>query len=99
MLLEDWCLSKEQNPYIAPELQVTYLHGNVYGHPRFRDGHPVRTSAIKGLKDGFIETISGSLYELGKVREDYEEKYPNAKERLMNALAGIKGVQPVSEAV
>jgi len=71
--LENWSLvMTENNPYLAPELAVTRLNGNVYGHDNFDDGTRVSTSIIKylSIKDKVAHTLY-TKYELGEVSEDY----------------------------
>lgn len=65
------------------------FNGNVYGHPSFPDGKLVWTSTIVGYDEdtNIFTTYSGSKYKLGKVRDDYEQAYPNAQERVMRHLS------------
>lgn len=88
--LENWSLIDTDDPYTAPELRKVRLHGIVHDHPRFNDGDEVMTSSIVGATGDTIMTSSGSLYTLGKVNPDYEEKYPNARERLFQSMRGAK---------
>jgi hypothetical protein len=46
-----------------------YLCGEVYGHPRLPDGRLVTTSAVIELHDDTAVTRSGTVYRLGKQRE------------------------------
>lgn len=85
MILQNWSLVF-RDPYKAPEIQHPALHGKVYGHPRFEDGSTVTTSSVVGItEDGKIKTYSGSEYELGVVDQKYEELFPNARERIIQA--------------
>lgn len=85
--LENWSVVYHVNsPYDAPELWGRALHGFVYGHPRIPDGKEVTTSKIVGISERKILTNSGTAYTLGKVDEKYEKLFPNALERLFNAL-------------
>lgn len=45
----------------------TRLHGQVYGHPRFKDGDAVITSKLinKDWKNNLVETLN-TIYTLGK---------------------------------
>jgi hypothetical protein len=43
-----------------------YLHGEVYGHPQFPDGHTVTTSRVIDLSDEMAVTKSGTVYRLGR---------------------------------
>ncbi len=83
--LENWALVST-NPYLAPEASKLLLTGNVYNHPKFKDGESVTTSPIDRLENDFIITYSGSKYELGEIDPQYEKLFPNAKERLFNSL-------------
>ena len=87
MKLENWSIcTPKVNPFTAPELIPQCLQGNVYGHPRFRDGEFVISSRIVGIKENLILTYSGSTYELGEPDPDYEDEYPDAKSRVLNSL-------------
>jgi len=68
--LENWSVSTD-NPYYPPEAGRQYLAGNVYGHPRFEDGHRILTSKPVKADGRLITTFSGSVYQLGKVSDDY----------------------------
>jgi hypothetical protein len=46
-----------------------YLHGEVYGHPHFPDGHTVTTSGLIDWHDDVAVTKSGTIYQLGKRRK------------------------------
>ncbi len=85
--LENWSMvNRNENSYQAPEQGIPALSGEVYNHPRFEDGLIVTTSSIINKKGENVLTYSGSEYELGKVSEEYEKIYPDAKERLLNSL-------------
>lgn len=87
MILKNWSVvNPNPDPYKAPELQKGCLHGEVYGHPRFEDGHRITTSSIVGLDGDYILTYSGSEYELGDVDSEYEKIYPDVRERLFKSL-------------
>lgn len=90
MRIENWAvISPVPGPYTAPETQGSpSLSGNVFDHPRFNDGTWVTTSFIigKNNKDEII-TNSGSSYELGQVSQPYEEKFPDARNKLLKSLA------------
>lgn len=87
--LSQWIIivSPSSNPYLAPELTQPLLNGYAHGHPRFANGHNVTTSRILGKNtSGHILTKSGSIYQLGEPKEDYAEKFPNARQRLLDSL-------------
>jgi hypothetical protein len=88
--LENWSVVTDADPYKAPEQLVSRLHGQAFGHPRFADGSEVTTSRVMGCSESkdhlAIVTGSGSHYVLGEVDPDYEERYPNARERFWKSL-------------
>lgn len=88
MKIENWAVvSPVKSPYDSPELVGPSLNGQVFGHPRFPDGKWVTTSTICGInEENEVTTMSGSSYELGQVRESYEEMFPGAKGRLLSSL-------------
>jgi hypothetical protein len=90
--LENWSVATLGTPYTAPELILSALIGNIYGHHTFKDGLNITTSAIIGKRNDFIVTRSGSLYELGEVSKEYESLYPNAKSRLLDSLINLEEV-------
>lgn len=71
-----------------PSLFPPCLCGEIYGDKRFEDGRNVITSCVKKVieKAGYKEVItkSGTHYQIypEDVLPEYEEKYPNAYERL-----------------
>ena len=67
--LEEWSVIS-QDPYAPPEWGIS-LRGKVYGHDRFPDGEPVRTSPIVKAEGRNITTRSGSSYELGEPEASY----------------------------
>lgn len=87
IIMKNWSVCTKGKPYMAPEIWTNYLYGNVYGHPRFKDGDLVSTSSIVDVKDGegykIVSTRNTDyiLYE-SDVSSDYESKYPNAYSRL-----------------
>ena len=88
--IENWVVSLyPSDPYTPPELKSQVLSGEVFGHPRFEDGDVITTSALTGLNEaGEVVTLSGSAYSLGVPRTEYEEQFPNAKERVLANLRG-----------
>jgi len=60
---------------------VEALTGDVYGHPRFPEGHFVRTSKIVGFEiDGSVVlTKSGSRYILGEPAQALTIHNPHAR--------------------
>ena len=81
MKIENWAIVG-LNPYAAPEVQSECIVGIIYGHPKHDDGKRVRTSRIVRASEGVITTKTGSIYELGEVNKEYEEEFPNARERI-----------------
>lgn len=86
MIIENWFILSNYSPYQAPELRSCQLHGFVFGHPRFENGAEVTTSEIRGIFKDLIVTKSGSKYTLGNPSVEYEMKFPNSKQRLINWL-------------
>lgn len=88
--LDNWAVVvRSFDPYRAPELQASSLHGNCRNHPRFADGSEVTTSDIVGKRGEYVLTKSGSVYELGTTDPNYEKLYPNAKHRLLTTLKEV----------
>ncbi|WP_169130239.1 hypothetical protein [Aromatoleum evansii] len=84
MRIDEWSIcANSAHAYVPPELRTRSLHGKVFGHPRFEDGHEITTSAICGVQDGQIVTASGSLYELGEPDAKYEAAFPGARPRAL----------------
>jgi hypothetical protein len=84
IVLKNWSLVGDNNPYTAPELQRVHLHGFVYGHPRHLDGKQVTTSSLISFSRGIAVTRSGSKYRIiaNNVDPEYEKRFPNAYHRL-----------------
>lgn len=88
MRIENWAvITPMPNTYIAPETQAPSLGGNVFDHPKFNDGTWITTSSIigKNNKDEIL-TVNGSSYELGQISKSYEEKFPDARNKLLNSM-------------
>ena len=85
-ILENWSLRFSFDPYLAPELQVPRLHGQVHGHNVFPDGAHVTTNHLAGVFGESVVTRSGTVYELGQVDPAYEAAFPNARQRLFDSL-------------
>ena len=87
ILINNWAVvfSPQGDPYKAPEQRTQHLHGKVENHPRL-GGQRVTTSKLVGQRHGLVLTYSGSLYELGTVKAEYEEAYPDARSRLLATL-------------
>lgn len=85
--IEDWAFVYRPNNFLdLPELRGHRINGRVYGHPRFDDGEYVTTSPVMGIdSDENVVTYSGTRYQLGVVREEYEYEHPNARERFMKS--------------
>ncbi len=63
--LENWSTGV-RNPYLAPEQQALYLHGDVYDRPSYEDGESISTTRIANVDGNVITTRSGSVYLLGE---------------------------------
>ena len=91
--LEQWMViaPNDLDRYSAPEMIVPHLAGLVYGHPRsgeyFQDGTFIHTSPIVGKnKEDMVITKSGHAYALGEVDPAYEQRFHDAKDRLLKTL-------------
>jgi hypothetical protein len=83
MILNNWSVVSDPDPYLAPELRTRCLQGIVYGHPLHHEGTRITTSPIVSI-DPFEETIttkSGSVYCLGFVDPKYEAQFLGARGR------------------
>ena len=83
--IKNW--SMMANPYQAPEIQIHFLRGNVFGHPRFKDGSQVDTSSIVGIDDhGEYKIVhtQNTDYKviMSDVDPEYEKLFPGAYDRL-----------------
>ena len=61
--LKNWEVRGKVNPYQAPEDMSTILEGEVYHHPKLKDGEQITTSPIISTMDNIVETAN-SFYEL-----------------------------------
>ena len=67
---------------LANDRHVTVLFNSFSG---------ITTSRIVGkTSDNKVITKSGSVYELGVVLPDYEQHFPNARDRLLNTLPNLR---------
>lgn len=84
--LSEWAVvMDDRNPFLAPELRRQCLSG------KRDDDKTILTSVIVGkAEDGCVVTASGSHYNLLDVLPDYEQHYPDAKNRLLNTLPLVK---------
>lgn len=88
MRIEAWSIcANPADSYTPPELRAKCLRGKVFGHPKFRDGCEVTTSAICAVQAGQIVTASGSRYELGEPDAKYEAVFPDARRRALSLLS------------
>ena len=62
--LKNWAVRRgNSNPYMAPEALSTLLEGEVYHHPKLKDGELITTSPVINSMDNIVETAN-SYYEL-----------------------------------
>ena len=81
--IDDWGIVGSDDPYLAPELRTFQLVGVVTVHRNESiNGKHIRTSSIVGSDGKYVVTRSGTRYDIGIPATDYEEQFPNAKERL-----------------
>lgn len=74
-ILKNWSIVMDNNnPFLAPELRTTRLHGNIYDDEkkRFNDGVPVSTSRLRKLdiKNKVAQTRN-TTYQLGEPSEEF----------------------------
>jgi hypothetical protein len=69
--LDQWYITTNGDPYLAPELRLSVLCGKVYGSEHFEDGTSVTTSVVLDIDQSdppqWAETQSGTRYELGDI--------------------------------
>lgn len=85
--LKNWCMTSNQNGYMAPEFIRYQLVGEVYGHQRFDDGTQITTSSIIDITDcktyKIVKTMNTEYVVYpNEVNEEYEKTFPNAFKRL-----------------
>lgn len=73
LIIEDWWISADDNPYKAPEIRNYYLQGFVYNHSTISDGKFIKSSKIVNIDipNGLIKTYSGSEYNLGQANLEW----------------------------
>jgi len=73
--INNWSItSRDDNPYLAPELRAISLKGCINHHPVLGDRSgkgDVVTSPIMEVKGRFVLTKSNHLYKLGKIDPKY----------------------------
>ena len=77
VVLKNWFVQGygSVDAYTPPEVVRVCLGGEVVGHPRFDDGHPVTTSPIIGsvsIRDGMIVQTANTQYMLEGVSPRYK---------------------------
>lgn len=76
-------------PHSSPE-QCLRIQGEAHGYSEYSDGSRIMSSTIERVdsENELLIGMSGRLYQLGKVNEEYEELFPNAFERIMGVQSG-----------
>lgn len=69
-----------------PETNRLRLYGEIYNNEYFDEGEKIITNYVVGKCRGMVQTEDGVLYDLMDVDPEYEKKFPDAYERLMNLL-------------
>lgn len=70
--IENWSVCESQvDAYTAPEHRARRLRGNVFDHPRHKDGEKIVTSGIVEVDGRTIKTSSGNTYVLGQPEPEY----------------------------
>lgn len=74
-LLKNWSvISRQTRGYALPADQGVALHGNVYGHPRFRDTSIVTTGELVRIETGGGAAVTRSgTYRLGPMHPAYRD--------------------------
>lgn len=90
-VIKSWSITSNRRPYQAPELATSSVHDSVYGSDRFKDGASVTTSSIMNMfveQGAIVVRTRNSTYVLhdGEVDPAYEEKYPDAFNRLVQSI-------------
>lgn len=86
--IEGWRPVNRRDMEVSPTftgqigLHPVRLRGRVFGHPQHRDGSIVSTAPIKSFDSGNVLAEDGLFYELGEILDDYESRYPRAREQL-----------------
>lgn len=72
VILKNWSIKTDGNPFVSPELLKYRLTGEVYNHPRFEDGKSVSTSTLKSIdyKNQKVQTRN-TEYHLEEPNEDW----------------------------
>ena len=89
IVFKNWFIeTRVRNEFQAPELAVSVLMGNVYGHPSFPDGSFIHSSQIVEIEDmgdhKDVLTRSGSRYSVfpEDVHPDAEKAFSDYYNRL-----------------
>lgn len=78
-----------ENWFVAVDTP-TSLCGDATGHPKKPEPHFITTSRVVGRIGDVILTKSGSRYKLGNPKADYEETFPNARQRLLTTIPEVQ---------
>lgn len=72
--IENWRLvGDQQGLYDAPETRRLQISGQVFGNPKHTAGKRIITSHLVAVSGCEIETVSGSVYQLGRPADEYVE--------------------------
>jgi len=78
--VENWAIVYHPDSYTAPEMATPHLNGT------WPDGTNKTSTSIQNVKGGLVYT-KDSVYKLGDPHPDYEAQFPNAYERIFEALS------------
>jgi hypothetical protein len=70
--MENWSVTGDYDEYTPPELRHHYLQGNVYGHPKHKDGNYLHSSFIVNVIGRTVET-NNTTYKLGQPDPEFVE--------------------------
>lgn len=76
MILRNWMArwaseNQPSNGFNAPEPGLLVINGEVYGHPKRKDGTRITTSPVVGAEGRIVRTASGSAYKLEEPSPEY----------------------------
>ena len=75
-ILRNWAVRVMADAYTAPECITTFLAGEVYGHPDFKDGHRIYTSHVEHrgkFEDGDTVETQNTRYILDGICPHYKK--------------------------
>ena len=72
--LENWSIRDECGDYFCKDSKTLHLRGMVFGHPRFENGTPIRSSLIQTIDvKNCRATTMNTEYELLSISPTFDE--------------------------